>query len=78
MTKYHEYQLQWMIDHGYSLNDLIEELTKVQNELLEDSTEPLPSIAEVFNEWEASSGFGSEIWVCEAEWLQNECRTDLE
>ena len=68
MTKYQEYQLQWMIDHGHSLQDLIAELTQLQYADPEDSDRISMSVAELFDEWESDCGFGSEIWACEAEW----------
>ena len=37
MTAYQKYQLQWMIDHGYSLQDLMRELTDLQFSDPEDS-----------------------------------------
>lgn len=30
MTKYQKYQLKWMIDHNYSLDDLVDALTELQ------------------------------------------------
>ena len=67
MTKYQEYQLQWMIDQGYSLADLINGL----NELAKDA-EPGTTVQELFNEWELDSGFNGSLWVCEDEWKMNE------
>ena len=37
MTAYEKYQLQWMIDHGYSLQDLMRGLTEFQYDDPEDS-----------------------------------------
>lgn len=68
MTDYQKYQLQWMIDHGYSLNDLVAELTNLQYDDPEDSDRISTPVSELFDEWVADRGFGSEIWVCEAEW----------
>lgn len=68
MTDYQKYQLQWMIDHGYSLQDLMRELTEFQYDDPEDSDRISTPISELFNEWESDRGFGSEIWVCEEEW----------
>ena len=67
MTDYQKYQLQWMIDHGYSLQDLMRELTEFQYDDPEDSDRISTPISELFNEWESDRGFGSEIWVCEEE-----------
>ena len=68
MNKYQKYQLQWMIDHGYSIQDLIRELTELQFEDPEDSDRISTPISELFNEWEHDVGFGSNIWACEDEW----------
>ncbi len=67
MTEYQKYQLQWMIDHGFSLKNLIHELDKLREE--SDQDEDLESI---FADWEYGYGFGSEIWACEAEWRECE------
>ncbi len=68
MTEYQKYQLQWMIDHGYSLDDLIQELTTMQYDDPEDSDRISTPISELYDEWVMDVGFGSEIWVCEDEW----------
>lgn len=68
MTKYEKYQLQWMIDHGYSLKSLVDELTQLQYGDPEDSGTISTPVSELFARWEADVGFGSEIWACEAEW----------
>lgn len=59
---YCRYQLQWMLDHGYTLSDLMRELEVCRSE------NPGASISELFADWEQNSGFGSEIWACEDEW----------
>ena len=73
MTDYKKYQLQWMIDHGYSLQDLMRGLTEFQYDDPEDSDRISTPISELFNEWEFDRGFGSEIWACEGEWREVEC-----
>lgn len=72
MTDYQKYQLQWMIDHGYSLQDLMRGLTEFQYDDPEDSDRISTPISELFNEWEFDRGFGSEIWACEGEWRLEE------
>ena len=67
MSEYQKYQLQWMIDHGFSLADLIQELDK-----LRDESDPDESLESIFADWEFGYGFGSEIWACEAEWKECE------
>lgn len=68
MTDYQKYQLQWMIDHGYGLNDLMQELRALQYDDPEDSDRISTPTTELFCEWESDRGFGSEIWACEEEW----------
>ena len=68
MTDYQKYQLQWMIDHGYGLNDLMQELRALQYDDPEDSDRISAPTTELFCEWESDRGFGSEIWACEEEW----------
>lgn len=67
MTDYQKYQLQWMIEHGYSLQDLIQELTACQKES-EDSE---LTVEDIFLDWEFNCGFGGELWACEDEY--NDC-----
>ena len=69
MTNYEKFQLQWMIDHNYSLSDLMKELKNYQYD------DPDDSITELFKNWEQDRGFGSEIWPCEAEY--EECEISL-
>ena len=72
MTEYQKYQLQWMIGHGYSLDDLIQELTNMQYDDPEDSDRISTPISELYDEWIMDIGFGSEIWACEDDWKQCE------
>lgn len=68
MSEYQKYQLEWMISHGFSLQDLMTELTKLQYYNPEDRDAISIPVLELFNEWEADIGFGSEIWTYENEW----------
>lgn len=72
MSDYEKFQLQWMIDHEHSLRELMEELQSLQYEDPEDSDRISTPITELFAEWEAERGFGSEIWPCEAEYESRE------
>ena len=72
MTAYQKYQLQWMIDHGYSLDDLIQELTSMQYDDPEDSDRISTPISGLYGEWVMDVGLGSEIWVCKGEWEMSE------
>lgn len=68
MSDYEKFQLQWMIEHGHSLRELIEELQSLQYDDPEDSDRISTPITELFEEWEMDRGFDSEIWPCEAEY----------
>lgn len=68
MSDYETFQLQWMIDREHSLRELMEELQSLQYEDPEDSDRISTPITELFAEWETERGFGSEIWLCEAEY----------
>lgn len=68
MNDYEKFQLKWMIDHDHSLRELMEELQSLQYEDPEDSDRISSPITELFQEWEADMGFGSEIWPCEEEY----------
>ena len=68
---YEIFRLQWMIDHGYSLEDLVRNLESM---ILEDENESgvrtdLPSL---FQDWEFGIGFDGSIWPCYQEFLENE------
>ena len=68
MSDYEKFQLQWMIDHGHSLRELMEKLQSIQYDDPEDSDQISTPITELFERWEQDRGFGSEIWPCEAEY----------
>lgn len=67
MTKYEKYQLEWMLVHGYSLADLMRELTDMQYEDPDYSDGISMPVTDLFSEWEADVGFGGELWACEKE-----------
>lgn len=64
-TDYQNYQLQWMQDHAYSLENLIMSLEEYRQ-----NTFGL-TLPELFDEWEQNQGFDGEIWACENEF--NDC-----
>ena len=74
MSDYERFQLQWMIDHGHSLRELMEELQSLQYDDPEDSDRISTPVKELFEEWEQDRGFGSEIWPCEDEYKDYEGR----
>lgn len=64
---YLRYQLKWMLDHGYTLADLLYELDEWRKGDPDISPET-PSVAALFADWEHDCGFGGSLWVCEDEW----------
>lgn len=62
---YEKYKLDWIIQHRYTLNDLIHSVA----EYMEDSDEPL---VETVDMWEEDCGFNGEIWACYDEFLDSE------
>jgi len=75
MNEYQKYQLRWMIEHGYSLQDLIHQLDTMRREYSKDELENL-TIMDLFESWEFESGFNGEIWACEDEFYDCEGRRD--
>ena len=71
MNNYEKYKLQWMIDHGYTIEDLVRELDDARQD-----HHPQASLTEVFDEWEMNSGFRGSIWACENEW--RDCEAKME
>lgn len=67
MTEYEKYQLQWMIDHRYSLEDFVREL-KWYAEHGSSSHDLLT----IFADWQNEYGFNGEIYSSEAEYYDNE------
>lgn len=62
MTPYQKYQLQWMIDHDHSLDELFDSLERYQIETEHET------ILGLFDDWVWDTGFGGEIWACLDEW----------
>lgn len=74
MTIYEKYKLQWLIDHNYSINDLIQELEDYINQ---ESSDIKINLSKTFEEWESNIGFKSEIYACEEEFNDAEAYYDL-
>ena len=72
MTDFEKYQLQWMMDHGHTLEELMCELQDMQYDDPEDSERIATPVTELFQEWVSDRGFGSEIWPCECEFNEAE------
>jgi len=79
LKNYKKYQLEWMISHGYSLDDLMNKMADIINEELTVESNAHIIIDEAFEILQDERGFvGSEIWACEDEWEQNENDDDFE
>lgn len=77
MDKYERYRLLWMLAHGYTLQDLMNELTEKQSDI--DDPDPLSSdVNHVFKTWEHETGFGGEIWACREEWEECEANEAMD
>lgn len=58
LTDYERYQLEWMIEHGHSLDELMDELTYYQNDL--EATRGVNlTVSDVFDAWTSDRGFVS-------------------
>ena len=67
MGEYERYRLNWMIEHGHTLPQLIRQLNRLQEECEEGT-----SVEELWEMWEEEYGFDGELWVCYEEWAQAE------
>ena len=67
MGEYEKYRLNWMIEHGHTLPQLIRQLNRLQEECEEGT-----SVEELWEMWEEEYGFDGELWVCYEEWAQAE------
>lgn len=61
---YERYQLEWMIENGYSLEDLMDCLTQQEGYL---------NIGRVFDDWQRYSGFdgGNDLWKSRDEFYED-------
>lgn len=66
------FKLQWMIDHGFTLTDLIECMEIMLHEDMADSDER-SSLQSLFADWKFGVGFvDGSVWPCFEEFLENE------
>ena len=66
---YERFKLQWMIDHGFTLSDLIACMEDMVCEDLSGS-KVCTSLQSLFADWEYGVGFaGGSIWPCFEEYL---------
>lgn len=70
---YRKYQLQWMLDHGYDLSDIMHRIAEIIEDVLTYEGDAFALIDEAFDIMENECGFkGGMMWACYDEWLQNE------
>lgn len=73
-TSYENYQLKWMMDHGYSLRDLMQSM----DEYYDDKYIVGRTFDDLFTEWKNESGFNQELWSCKEEAINaGECNDTL-
>ena len=68
MGEYEKYRLNWMIEHGHTLPELIRQLSRLRDECDDVGL----TVEEVWEMWEDEYGFAGELWVCYKEWAQAE------
>lgn len=69
---YEVFKLQWMINHGFTLTDLIECMEIMLHEDMADSDER-SSLQSLFADWEFGVGFvDGSVWPCFEEFMENE------
>lgn len=67
MGEYEKYRLNWMIEHGRTLPELIRQLARLQ-----DECEEITSVEQLWEMWKEEYGFDGSLWVCYEEWAQAE------
>lgn len=74
---YEIFRLQWMIEHGYGISDLVKNLEAM---IEEDQNESgvRTSLYSLFQDWEFGIGFDCAIWPCYQEFLDHEYPMMLE
>lgn len=74
---YEKYKMEWMIEHGITMNEFIRVLDNYRTEREQDGAE-FNSIEDVLDNFEAdSNGFDGEMWACYDEWEGNEFFEEL-
>lgn len=66
---YQKYKLDWMISHGMTLDDLLQQLNDYRNESDYGKEQDFLTL---LREWEYERGFGGELYVCFNEFLETE------
>lgn len=73
---YEKYKMEWMIEHGITMNEFIRVLDNYRTECEQDGDE-FNSIEDVLNNFEDDGSFGGEIWACYDEWQDSEFFEEL-
>ena len=77
IRRYEQYKLKWMIDHGFTLSDLIAGMEEMICEYLSDD-EVRTNFQSLFADWEYGAGFaGGSIWPCFEEYLQSDVHGEV-
>ena len=70
---YQMYQLDWLIQHGHSLEELIDGIHQWRENAIENGdAQPEVSIKTVFENWLEESAFGGECFACFEEFMTHE------
>lgn len=70
---YELFKLQWLMNHSYTLSDLMAELETIRRNNDEEMTIP-----EIFGYWEHGYGLNSEIYPCFEKFLEIEYNMSFE
>ncbi|WP_220414466.1 hypothetical protein [Holdemanella biformis] len=72
MNEYEKYQLQWLMEHGYSLEDFVKALIPHANEVssIDVNANLEYCVKEGFYDFK-NEGFNGDIWLSEEEWKQD-------
>lgn len=73
---YEKYKMEWMIEHGITMNEFIRVLDNYRTEREQDGDE-FNSIEDVLNNFEDDGSFDGEIWACYDEWEDSEFFEEL-
>ena len=70
--EYEKYRLNWMLNHGYTLKDLMCIIEKIQKDVNYDGAKISPTAC--LDNIEHWNGFNGELWASYSEWLANEAK----
>ena len=84
--EYETFKLKWMINHGYTLYDLMESLERYTRDEIERFFQRKEkhfdeldiNITTIFPKWELECGFNGSVYPCFEEWLENDRECEQE